>query len=238
MKKLMPFMMLASVIACSGSNGGAKQNLSKYVEALNSAQRGQVTIVNKDGTDTSIRHDNGNYSAPLKIVKSKGRHILLKFEDGKRYVLEEMKNEDGSVGRMITIENFDVSKDLDEVLKLPGSRIVNDVLFFESSSVINDTNEEFSIRQNYTVKGQVNLLKPNCESTTVTSTDNGVLETRTQMIAIQDTSITEVNSCGEILSATQLKALNLKNITVCDNTNEVESSCSTMSDMSQLLSDL
>lgn len=241
MKTLALVVTLSTLVSCvdgdgkgGGSNGGPVKE--RYQNALSTLQRGQSADSKSQGQTRSYDWNTDTVSSAP--VDKEEFSVVLKIEGTKVYTYNvETDKVDGTVEKSVELESHDAS-DMDEILKLPGTIMMGDVLMFSTTFESDWTLSTASVRESHALRASVNLGKPLCEMN-MSLTSSGTMTTAAGSIPLPVISNNTVQTCGRILSSAELTAIDLSSIEFCDQTvADDEVSCESDRDMSFLTSDL
>lgn len=240
MKKLIPFAMLATLVACNGGDGSSKPNFEKSIQKYESTlivERGTVSNVITSGSELSI--DLSEVKLSTNPINKKEKSIIIKVDGDDVYTYsEETDLLNNETTRKVTLEIMNPQKELLEVLNKKMGSIVGDNLVMKGSDSSNsEMSESIEIGTRYTFNAVVNLLKPMCEGNSQVVSKASLFENGKLKNSVS-ASQNEVSTCGTKLTDSQIKKIDLTDVEFCDESNEEESNCESNKDMSHLTADI
>lgn len=241
MKKLLPVLILTTLVACGGNSGGSQTNAEKMQEIsklmIDNTKRGMVKIMTDSGSENDIDLSDGKAEVKSKNINKVTTETVLKIEGSLVYILsEEEDNASGTTSRKVDLEDMNVDMG-------PA----ND--FFKNLNITKDENSMYisgTIDNSWEYEGTklealvnitavISLSKP-CSSSHSAKDLSQVLTVNGLRKSLPLHERNSISKCGKTLSNNELKALDLKNIMFCDTRSE-DYSCQRQ-DMSNLTSDL
>lgn len=239
MKLLTLAVLLASLVSCGGSGGGGNSGgpvKERYQNAFSTLVRGQSALSKTLGETRS--YDFNTETVTSAPVDTEEFSVVLKIEGTNVYTYKVTTDKtDGSVQKEVSLESHDASQ-MDEILKLPGTYMLGDMLKF-SMSFENDWEiGTANVKETYLLNASVNLGMPLCEmNMSVSSTGSMTRATGTTPLPALSSNTNQ--TCGRILSSRELRAIDLTSIDFCDETTaDDEYNCESNRDMSFLTADL
>lgn len=249
--------MLTVLASCGGSGGGSSANQSrkidpvtadKFEQAIRSQKAGMVEISAENGSyvDLTFNSITGKYDSKIATEKHLNRDTILKIDGDIMYTLSE-SFEDGQaepVSREVRMESLtEMVKDITEPMP-PGTEIVingNKMSLKFNFNYTNDlsmgTGHTITQTVNTTANTSINLDNIRCSQMTNAVSTNSITQDGV-VSKLPTTTSTNSTTCGATLTKTQLQALNLKNIRLCDETSgddEAEIECHVEADLSSLV---
>lgn len=242
MKKLIPLMILATVVSC-GKKTNKQDGVDMIINKLTDSQKiGLVSISSTEGESDNLDINDKNEIVGFKreSYQDSVKKIILKKENGLVYSLEISKSGDAPEHKSVILEDTaDISNELRKLMESGNAEVKGNHLIVnieEDQSYEEDFNgTKYGMKSKMKLKFKRNL-KSDCESKTdialtdVVGSINGV-ETK-----LKNAKSSEVESCGGIMNKEELKALELSKVSFCDM--RVEDSNCEEKDMSFLTSDL
>jgi hypothetical protein len=239
MKFLTLVVLLASLVSCGGSDGGGNSAgpvKERYQNAFSTLVRGQSA--NSKALGQIRSYDFNTETVTSAPVDTEEFSVVIKITDTNVYTYKVTTDKtDGSVEKEVSLESHDASQ-MDEILKLPGTYMLGDMLKF-SMSFENDWEiGAANVNETYVLNASLNLGMPLCEmNMTVTSTGSIIRTSGTTPLPAISNNTNQ--TCGRILSSSELRAIDLSSIEFCDETTvDDEYSCESNRDMSFLTADL
>lgn len=240
MKKLLPLLILSSLVSCGGKSGGGKSSNEVYQEALKNQTRGAVKTEVTDQSYYSLEQNaDGKVTATAKKWSSTERSIILKIDGDLLYTYEE-RTSDNTVSKKVTLESISSSEnDLKEglasgMMKLDGNYVRINYRSDDSNSTQSTLGNLSSTR---IVNGYVNIANL-CESNLQIKEINISHKQGTNVTKLPDLSGSSISTCDGTLSAAELKKIDLTNIEYCDERDSENSICDQNQDKTELTSDL
>lgn len=250
MKKLIPLMILATVVSC-GKKMSRVENGAELISnmLMSSEVSGQTSSIKHSEesyklVDGKFEKDTNEYTEVKTILKRDGNLLYTLLETPKVIVtVDEDGNKNFSTLVKLTVSLEDLTTRTDnihEMIKKGEAEVKNDSLVAMANEEgafirIGVDGNSYKVTGKTKAKMKKNLIS-SCESVQETKRTNvvGILEK--EEIELEDIKTTIVETCGKILTSEELKSLNLLNVRFCDERGET--SCEDSRDMSFLTSDL
>lgn len=243
MKKLLPLMLLSTLIACGGKSGGKGQDpiltqeemFSAAETLMSNTTRGMVSLITSDGYVVSQYKDpeTGKFKKDNQPSKSRSKEIVLKTIGNQTYSLvEETDLTKMETRKYVELTDSDTSNLKGEVR---GS-ISNGIYRLKTTVTETKTEGTTTTTMTLSLSGQINLLNP-CQHN-ITMDMSGVMLIQNYDGDVKFNGKTNmVSTCGKSLSENELKKIDLSSIEFCDNTQE-EEKCEANKNMTELTADL
>lgn len=239
MKMLALVALLTSLVSCGGSGGGGNSGgpvKERYQNAFSTLLRGQSANAKSLGQIRS--YDFNTETVTSAPVDTEEFSVVLKIEGTNVYTYKVTTDKvDGTVEKEVSLESHDASQ-MDEILKLPGTYMLGDMLKF-SMTFENDWElQNASVKESYAMSASVNLGMPLCEMN-MSISGTGTITNASGTTPLQAISSNTNQTCGRILTSAELAAIDLSSIDFCDETTaDDEYTCESNKDMSFLTADL
>jgi hypothetical protein len=226
--------LFSTLVACSGSGGGgSKSNLEAYRSGLTQS-RGEVTVTQHDGETFDIGVEDGKVTIGRKANVYTSKEIVLRIEGNEIYTLNEDIIDGKVENRYVRLDTSDPVADLQKLLDNGQARIAGNTIHLQ----LNDTDQMdylgSTLDFTFSTTGTGSLVKPNCNFS-ATMIQNVVMNTNGVVSSIKDIKSTQKGTCDKKLSSAELKAINLSDVSFCDDS--TDSNCENK-DMSFLVNDL
>lgn len=249
MKNLGVITLLAVLVSCGG-NGGSKAKegatldpltQDKFEEAIRSLRPGMVTTETSIGTELDISADEGGrYTVTSKNADSTSTETILNINGDDIYTLVEKDFAEAGreTEREVRKESLErLIADFSSALPAGFSvSIVNNKLSVTGSSTdVWELGANAKINSAFKVNSSVNLNDIRCSERSQ-MVHTGKMTQNGKVTSLPTTGTTDVGGCGTTLSAAQLRAINLTDVTLCDeSTGDEDYSCEYNQDLSHLV---
>lgn len=243
MKFLFQVSLLSLVVSCGGDkkSSSTSEMFTNFIQIQRSIPRGQeilgTTQMTNNYIDTS--EDGARWVVKQSNYTAQSQSIVLKVEGELLYKLEEFSSEGNITSRSISISLLPTFADL---ARGPITGRIENGYYVDSSTDVQEAVETENVTLGKAIMQMtdVNNIRVNlgsaCEMS-LSSTSSGTLTANGEVTATPVGSTEFGTTCGGVLTATELKALDLSDIEVCDETTE-EYKCEENKNMESLTNDL
>lgn len=243
MKKLIPLMILATVVSC-GKKETKKNGIEMIVNKLTDSQKvGLVSISTTKGESENVDINDKNEILGFKTqtYTDVTKKIILKKENSLVYSLEITKDGEAPEHRSVILEdNADLNNEIREAIENGKAEVKDNYLIAnldDEQSWDSELNGvKYGMKMKLKVKHKRNL-KSDCESQTDIKITDVIGVIGDKETKLKDGKSTQVEECGGVMTKEELKALDLTKIQFCDYRVE-DTECEDDKDMSFLTSDL
>lgn len=222
--------LLSVVTACGGSGGGGQSKgktldpltQDKFEEAIRSLAPGMVTIETSVGSTYNLdRDENGKYSAKVESDNTTTEETVLKVDGDDLYTLVvETDDDNGEVDRHVKKESREkLVRNYSEPLPKGFTISISGNKLSVAGTMTDDWEVEPGTKlvSSFTMNMSMNLDDIRCSSRSKT-TSSGKLIQDGKTTKLPNTVSTDITGCGRTLTRTELRALDLSNISLCDET--------------------
>lgn len=234
MKNVALVSLLTTFVACSGSGGGGnKSNLEAYRSGLTQS-RGEVTITKYDGESVEIGSKDGKATIGRKANVYQSKEIVLRIQGNEKYTLNEDIINGKVENRYVSLDTSDPIAELQKLVDNGQARLDGNIVHIQASNTDQMEYLGSTLDFTFSTTGTASLERPNCNFSAITI-ENVVMNTNGVESSIKDIKSIQKATCEKNLSSAELKAINLSNVSFCEESNDSE--CENK-DMSFLLNDL
>ncbi len=221
-------LLVATISLPAMANPELEAIFKRYQSTLMKFEVGMTAEAMDQGTEL-VMNEEGRLSTVM--FSRTTRSVLLKAEGTKIYEYEVIKN--NRSGESEVFVNFtDYSFEDSSNLNISNIRVVSDILSLDINGSLEDSNRRYT----YSVSATKQLLNSMfCGSTSMSKGTYTLSQTGESFLMMSQ----ETKQCGSKLSISELKMIDLSQVTFCDHTREDEGeiNCETR-DMSFLTAEL
>ncbi len=244
MTKLLPLMILATLVSCNDSmrsrstiaNNG--NTVDRYSSSL-STKRGTVAYIKKQGSDFAVDFTKTSHMLATTPINTKTTSIIINIDGNKTYkhlTIENLVTKE--THKKIVMESENTQQELKEILDSGKGKVVGDNLLLQYSEEMPASGDsEMELIKKQSFNATVNLWMPHCDSK-MQITSSGTLLINGEVNSTQKFQTTETSTCQQAYTDKQLRAIDLSSIEFCSYPNSEEELCESDRDMSFLTSDL
>jgi len=225
MKCIFPMLVVSLSLLTACSDGGGKSGAQKFRDALKAVPRGLIMNETFKGTHHDIDYTSGTPVVNVSDIDSTSHYVILKIEGNAMYRLRAYDLNDLNGRRVEKV-----------LLKSPvGSSW--------SSTGWTESGESGRIDAKWDIQTRVNQQNPYCDAEEVMAVSDAKLTFNGVVTPLPNTLTKRTFTCGRTLSAAELKALDLSDMTICDDTDaesedETTYDCQSNQNLEHLTSDL
>lgn len=244
MKKLLPLLVLASLVSCNDSIRSRStltnndKTISQYSTAM-TAQRGSVAYIKKQGSEFAVNFTRTNGLLETAPLNTRTTSVIINIDGDKIYrhlTIEDLITKQTT--KKIVMETENLQQELKEILDSGKGKVIGDNLrlkFSEEMPARADSEMEIVTKQSF--ESTVNLWRPHCDSRTTISVA-GTMMLHGEVDSSKSFVTTEISTCEKNYTDKQLKTLDLTSIDFCSYPDGQTEDCEPGRDMSFLTSDL
>lgn len=237
MKKLALLALIPVLVSCGKDSGGSSQNpRQKIINAFSAIQRGQTSSTISEGVNLYINDDGTTSNEPS---KEEGFTVVLRVEGSRIYKFEKTKDLINNTEDIeVSLESFS-TEEIDRVLKLPNVSLNGSILNINFSGSDEYDFGAARVTSTYNAIASIDLDLPLCESSS-SSTSSGTITVNGSITNYGPNTNTSRENCGPIMTAEEMRKIDLTSVTFCDQTQMDDESyeCELSKDMSWLTADL
>lgn len=241
MKQLLLLAPLLILIGCvEGGLSHPQLNSSRIVNQYRKnleLKLGTVEFISRQGSDLDFGTYSGKAGFKQVPIDQEINAVIIKIDGAEVYKYQEISDKiSGKKKRRVSLQKFDPIAEMAHILDSRAGYIEGSYLYFKGSNQSQKKEESYTYTERVSFIGRIDLDFAHCSYATE-SKKTGTLKNLSTSLSTLTAVALDRSICGQPLSVSEIKSIDLNNIELCDERRDIVS-CRPGQDLSALTNDL